>query len=295
MGQNNLCYRRWLTMHIKTLIFLLIIVFLHTTDACGQSIRIATYNLNWANHRGDQVLDAIGTADPDLICFQETTVQSEAFLRSRLSKTHPHFHAVGHQGQYAAERFALASKIELAELSFVPPAAGLFGFYSAKLQFAGEVIHVVNVHLAPVLLGRGSGIRDAMAALSSTEEIHRAEIAAIAEVIDPQRPTIIAGDFNSLSTFNAPRKLVELGFVDAYASVHEDADNHATWHWPTRQLPLALRIDYIFHTRHFVTSEATIIRREGSDHTLVVAELKLARLPLEPEPESNVKLPSPDQ
>src|SRR5690606_8170728 len=98
----------------------------------------------------------------------------------------------------------------------------------------------------------------------------------IAKAIDPQQPTIVVGDFNSLSTFRAPRRLVELGFVDAYASVHEDADTHHTWTVPTRALPLSLRIDHVFHTPHFVTTGAEIVRREGSDHALVVAELKWA-------------------
>ena len=263
-------------MQMKTPIFLLIVACLHLPDACGESIRVATYNLNWANRRGDEVLNAISIVRPDLICFQETTVQSEQFLRDRLSETHPHFYAVGHEGRYAAERFAFASRTELSELLFIPPEAGLFGFYCAKLQVAGKVIHVINVHLSPFQIRRGGGIADAMAALSTTEETHAIEIASIVEAIDPQRPTIVVGDFNSMSIFNAPKKLVELGFVDAFASVHEDADDHATWHWPTRPLPLALRIDYIFHTRHFVTTEATVVRREGSDHSLLVAELKFA-------------------
>jgi endonuclease/exonuclease/phosphatase (EEP) superfamily protein YafD len=113
-----------------------------------------------------------------------------------------------------------------------------------------------------------------MTAVSATERKHAAEIAAIIEIIDCSKPTIVVGDFNSTSEFNAPRRLKELGFVDAYASVHDDADEHATWHWPTRLVTISLRIDYIFHTPHFVTSEARIIRRKGSDHSLVVAELR---------------------
>lgn len=271
-------------MLMNRLAVLLVVAFLHATDACGQSIRIATYNLNWGNRRGDQVLDAIATADPDLICFQETTVQSEGFLRDRLSESHPHFHSIGHEGRYAAERFAFASKIELTDLSFAPPTAGLFGFYSARLRLADDTLHVIGVHLAPFQVRRGGGIGDAMTALSRTEEIHAIETAAVLKEVDPQVPTVIVGDFNSLSTFHAPKELAEFGFIDAYASVHKDADAHPTWHWPTRPLPLALRIDYIFHTKHFTTTEAAVIRREGSDHSLVLAELELAEqaYPLEP-------------
>jgi endonuclease/exonuclease/phosphatase (EEP) superfamily protein YafD len=213
---------------MKLLAPLLIAAFALASTAAADTLRIATYNLNWANGRGEQVLDAIKTADPDLICFQETTLQSERFLRKQLAKSHPHFHAAGHDGKYAAERFAFASRTELRDVSFVPPNAGLFGYYTARMEFAGRTVHVVNVHLTPVLIQRGGGVRDALEAISNTEERHALEIATIAKAIDPQQPTIVVGDFNSISTFQAPRRLVELGFIDAYASVHEDADTHHT-------------------------------------------------------------------
>ena len=62
--------------------------------------------------------------------------------------------------------------------------------------------------------------------------------------------------------------------VDSYASVTENADTHSTWQWPTRPIPLRLRIDYVFHSKHFRTVDSAIIRREGSDHSLVVATLE---------------------
>ncbi|MCO8120107.1 endonuclease/exonuclease/phosphatase family protein [Stieleria sp. TO1_6] len=266
--------RRRSPIRMKTLASMLIVALALASNACAESIRVATYNLNWGNRRGDQVLDAIKTAAPDVICLQETTLQSERFLRERLADTHPHFHAIGHNGRYAGERFAVASKIELSDLTFAPPTAGLFGFYSARVNFAGTRIHIVNVHLTPFQIKRGGGIRDAMTALSTTEDKHAIEIDAIIDAIDCQRPTIVAGDFNSISSFQAPIRLVGLGLIDAYASIHDDADAHPTWNWPTRPLPLVLRIDYIFHTPHFTTTESEIIRRDGSDHSLVVAVLK---------------------
>ncbi|TWU02634.1 endonuclease/exonuclease/phosphatase family protein [Stieleria varia] len=262
---------------------LLFIVLTLATDASAESIRVATYNLNWGNRRGDQVLDAIRTADPDLVCFQETTVQSERFLREHLVATYPHFHSVGHDGRYAGERFAFASKTELSDLKFTPPSAGLFGFYSAQLNRSGKAVHLVNVHLTPFQINRGSGLRDAMKALSTTEKKHVLEIERIVETIDSDQPTIVLGDFNSISTFEAPKLLAEKGLVDAYAANHDEADTHPTWSWPTQPLPLLLRIDYIFHSRHFRSIDSKIIHREGSDHSLVVAELEFASPERKPE------------
>lgn len=241
------------------------------TDA--QSIRIATYNLNWGNRRGDLVINAIDTANADIICFQETTPKSEQFVKRRVADRYPYFHAIGHDGRYAAERFAFASNIELDNVTFHPPKHGLFGFYAATFRHRGENVRILNVHLTPFRFKKGGGIATAMAALSSTEQIHSKETDIIVKAIDASQPTIVVGDFNSPSEFHAPKRLMQIGLVDSFASVNADADAHPTWHWPTKPLPLALRIDYIFCTRHFHTVESKVIRREGSDHYLVVSEL----------------------
>jgi len=268
---------------MKTLIVLLITVA-SATSAYAQTLCVATYNLNYSNQRGDQVLDAISKANPDLICFQETTEQSELFLKEKLAQSHSHFYSVGHEGRYLAERFAFACKSELTDTEFVPPGAGLFGFYTATLNFNGERIQIVNIHLAPFQVKRGGTFMDAMAALYKTEKIHADEIDVITKSMDTKRPVIIAGDFNSISTFVAPQRLVELGMIDAFASVTKDPDTHATWHWPTRPIPLALRIDYIFHSNHFTTQKSEVLRRDGSDHSLVYAVLERGEQSLATEP-----------
>lgn len=260
---------------MKTLALVLTLFAFLVSNAEAEPLRIATYNVNWGNRRGDQVLDAISTAKPDLVCFQETTPQSEQFLRDKLSTTFPHFASIGHQGRYAAERFAFASKLPLADVKFTPPDAGLFGFCTATIVVGEVSVHIINVHLSPVVLKRGEGIAAAMTALSDAENKHEAEIAAIANVLDPTRPTIVLGDFNSISTFIAPRTLTKMGLVDSFAIANVDGDAQPTWAWPTRPLPISLRIDYIFHTNHFSTNESSIIRRDGSDHALVVSELSL--------------------
>ena len=258
---------------MEKIALLLILSFLPPADAEARSLRVATYNLNWGNRRGDQVIDAIDTADADIVCFQETTPQSERFLKKHLAVRYPYFYARGHNRKYAAERFAFASNIKLAAVTFHPPEHGLFGFYAATFEYGGDNVRIVNVHLEPFYMTRGGGIAAAMAALSRTEEVHSKEIDVIVSAIDASQPTIVAGDFNSPSQFNAPKRLRKIGLLDSFASVNADAEAHPTWQWPTKPLPLTLRIDYIFCTPHFRTVESKVIRREGSDHYLVVSEL----------------------
>ena len=261
--------------NLSSLTSLFVIVLLTPSLASGQSVRIATFNVNYANRLGDQVLDAIAESKADILCLQETTGQSEGFLRKHLAATYPEFHSVGHQGHYYAERFVFASRTKPRDVIFVPPQHGLFGFYCATFPCGGTDVRVINVHLTPFGVPREATILEGMAAIAATESKHEGEIAEILKAVDASLPTIVAGDFNSLSSFQAPTTLVESGFVDSFAFIHADADKHPTWHWPTRPLPLKLRIDYIFHSKHFHTVDSTIIRRNGSDHFLLVSGLKL--------------------
>lgn len=262
---------------ITRLLLAICFTVVYALNVSAATLRVATYNVNWGNRRIDLILESVAEAKADVICFQETNEQMEAALAHRLSRDYPYFRAIGHKGQYAAERFVFASKYELKNLKFVPPTAGLFGFYSADANIGNVAVHLINVHLTPFVVSREGGLAKALVALSQIENKHEQEIDAIIQSIPANQPTIIVGDFNSASMFRAPQRLIEAGFVDAYAAVNADPDNDPTWSWPTKPLPLFMRIDYIFHSSHFKTTESKIIRRDGSDHWLVVAALDLRR------------------
>lgn len=55
---------------LQTPVTLLFRAYLLAADASAQTIRVATYNVNWGNRRGDQVIDAIRTANADVLCLQ---------------------------------------------------------------------------------------------------------------------------------------------------------------------------------------------------------------------------------
>jgi endonuclease/exonuclease/phosphatase (EEP) superfamily protein YafD len=66
--------------------------------------------------------------------------------------------------------------------------------------------------------------------------------------------------------------------VDSFASVHAAPEDHPTWRWPTKIGEARLRIDYIFHTPSLSTVDSQVIKAEGSDHYLVVSQLRSASL-----------------
>ena len=258
---------------VTVLMLLSVLASSAVAEDTGAVLRVATYNINWGNVRLPQVGEAIATSKADVVFLQETTAQSERFLRAKFRRQYAHMHFVGHQGRWAAERFGFLSKYPLTDLRFDPPRHGLFGSYHATCAFGDKRIQVVNVHLTPFVVRRGGGLGDLFKLLAKTEQTHAAEMRHATRRLDASLPTIVAGDFNSLSSFAAPKHLEELKFIDSLASVVKEADKSTTWRWPTRPVPLRLRIDYIFHSPHFKTQTAKVVDVTGSDHHLVVCEL----------------------
>ena len=240
-------------------------------------LRIATYNINWGNVGLPAVVEAIRESDADVVCLQETNAESARFIRQTLSRTYPVIRFYGSVQKYRAAGFGLLSRIPLLSETFLEADGGLFGSCLLELDHMGGAVQVVNVHLQPVIFDRQRGENGLLAvkdALLDAEAVHKKEIEHILPHLETDRPSIIVGDFNSLSSFQSPTILRERGYVDSFASVTANADTHPTWHWPTKLGNVSLRIDYIFHSPHWQTAESRVVATEGSDHYLVVSTLE---------------------
>lgn len=245
--------------------------------ASARTIRFATYNINWGNSRLDAVVQAIRQADVDVVCLQETNASSAIVLRREFGGRFDHLGFYGSVERYAAGGFAVLSRLPVTSEELVPPQHGLFGACIFEIQDGGQSIQVIVVHLQPVLFPRGNGLASqlsVLAAFKKAEETHRKEITQILQHVRTDQPAVIVGDFNSCSTFHAPTHLVNHGFVDSFAAVTENPESHPTWNWPTKYGHVALRIDFIFHTRSIRTIASRVVRTQGSDHYLLLSELE---------------------
>ena len=236
-------------------------------------IAIATYNVNWGNRAFARTARIILDAQADLVCIQESSPELERYLRRELSDAYPTILFRGDGDRFPAERFGLLSKHQVVKETFLPAKHGIFGTWIFELDVNGEIFQVANVHLDPVRLPERQNPLGILNHLAEADKIHAEEIAWIQEHLTPHLPTVIAGDFNSLSSGTAPAYLRARDWTDSFASVTESADSHATWRWSTRLLDLSGRIDYIFHTHDFVTLESRAADTTTSDHSLVVSRL----------------------
>lgn len=260
-------------MKVRSAVVVSVILGLANCVYAADNLRVATFNINWGNVDLPDIQRAMTAADADVICIQESTRASERFLLKHFRGSFPHIVFKGHRGKFLAERFGFMSKTPLIDVQYSPPVDGLFGTYVASVKHDNRAIRVINVHLSPFVVPQGAGFRGALQAMSKVEAVHEKEIAAVSSNIDADHPTLVCGDFNSLSTFAAPKQLATLGLTDSFAAVTMKPDSQPTWRWPVGKLNLQLRIDYIFHTNHFTTVSSRIVPTKGSDHYLVVTEL----------------------
>jgi endonuclease/exonuclease/phosphatase family metal-dependent hydrolase len=241
-------------------------------------ISMATYNVNWGNARLEEVIETIREADADVVCLQEVNNESLAAIRRELADRYKTIRFHGSTDIYAAGGFALLSRLEITAEKFLPPEHGLFGTCIFEVKLGDQPVQFANVHLQPVMFARGEGVRGTLAnlgALGKAEETHRKEIGRGFENLRQDVPTLIVGDFNSLSTFKAPTFLREQGFTDSCASIHENPESQITWCWPLEHGEVKLRIDYIFHSGDLTTTTCRTIQSDGSDHYLLVSRLEL--------------------
>jgi endonuclease/exonuclease/phosphatase family metal-dependent hydrolase len=245
---------------------------------------IATYNVNWANRDAAGTAGIVRQANADLVCIQESRPELEQALKRELRREFPHVMFRGDKDRFPAERFGFLSKHPVRKETFLPARHGIFGSWIIEIQLsdrdgknAGSMIQVANVHLEPIRPPEPGQLLTMHRVFAESEKMHAEEIARIYEHLSPGLPTIVAGDFNSLSSGAAPASLRKRGFADSFAAVTEAPDTKATWRWPTRWLELAGRIDYIFHSSHFRTVSSRIAERTTSDHRLVVSKLEWKR------------------
>lgn len=237
------------------------------------ALTVATFNINFGNVDMSSIASAIARIDADLVFLQETNKQSQHHLEKSLGDQYPHTHFSDSSRRWAAGGFGFLSKLPLEAPRFVPAKHGLFGTFIADLKLGERVVRLINLHLSPIRVGRARNLAEVFSALRTMEEVHAKEGALIVDELITGQPTIIAGDLNSISTQVAPSLLRKDGFVDAIAETMKSPDEHRTWEWPIAGQDIGFRIDYIFHSPHFLPKSSEIVHCQASDHEAVVASL----------------------
>lgn len=231
----------------------------------GPSLSVVTYNVNVAGNPCG-VVGFLSDTRADLVCLQETHAGWEHILRRQLADEYPHMHfhhAGGCGGIAVLSRYPLNEpEVMLSEKAWFP------AMYVKAATPLGEV-GILNVHLRPPVSEKGCL---SLGAMWWTPGVHAEEIETYLSQIDPNLPTVIAGDFNEHDKGKACRRLERDGYVNALRLFDRKSP---TWRWPLwLGLELTNRYDHIFTSPHLECTGAMVFDVGASDHEPVLAVIR---------------------
>ncbi|MES2982143.1 MAG: endonuclease/exonuclease/phosphatase family protein [Verrucomicrobiota bacterium] len=230
------------------------------------SVRVSTYNVFTGAHDPLLTAKAIRQMHADVVMLQELSPQGAKLLDQALKVDFPHRHF--------SEGVAILSRFPLRNPRYEHSQHGINGYLFAEVQSPGGRFQVASLHLDPLHLWT---TRDKwllpMQLLWSQDCVHREEVRQIVSRLRPGIPTILAGDFNSVSGVPI-RRLQELGYTDSFAMVNKHPEQTPTLHFKLFGFRTGRRIDYIFHDASFQTLQSQVLHGAPSDHDSVVSVLE---------------------
>ncbi len=225
----------------------------------GQPVyRLLQMNLRFNNPTPEKVLSLVGSTQPDIITFEETSQMWQEKL-ALIAHAYPHRISCG--GTFGA---TILSRRPFAEGS-EPRCFGSGTLATAKVDLGGTTIDVAAIHLGwpwPIRqLRQIDGLAEPLSALGDD--------------------AILAGDCNAAPWSAAVHHLAGLGGMTVMPSVGP------TWLW--RRLPDALHfaglpIDQIFSKGGITVHSMRKLAPAGSDHLPILVEFSV--LPKKPQDDS---------
>lgn len=230
---------------------------------------MVTYNVNFGIPGDAETIGAIAAADGDVVLLQETNRTWEAALIRALGDRYP-FRRFEHRP--AAGGAGVLSKHPIDSIEILEPTAAGAWFPAMRIVVRTEAgpVQLLNVHLRPQVSDSGSFV----SGYFSTPPIREREIAGYADELEPDLPTLIAGDFNESTSGDATELLTDRGFVDA---LHEFAPGADTWRWTTSVGSIESSLDRVLYrpADGLEPIRAEVIERGRSDHLPVVTVFEL--------------------
>ena len=233
-----------------------------STPRAAPTVSVLTYNVLADPHPLDQAIAMLRASGADIIGLQEVSKQYDSVLKAALSDLYPY--VASHPQPLRFDGQAVYSKFPILEDTYwqyewLPTP---LGHQRVVLQLPTTTFVLYNVHPThPGMNGK------------NFDPSYRArEIADLLQRIGRETlPVIMMGDFNMpdhSDDYRALRKQLE----DSYRDVGWGMG------WTFRaMLPLAfLRLDYVFHDKHWETLRAEVVQPHGgSDHFAVLARVAL--------------------
>ncbi len=234
-----------------------------------RAVRLMTYNVNYGNLEPRPTLDAIASADCDVVLLQEVTAPWQAALADRFAAQYP-VQVYRLHGRKAGG-LAVLSKLPVGgEELFDPPAGGWFPAQRLVVTTAFGDVQILHVHLRPAL-DSGSWFKGFI----TTPPVRQREIETYWPRLVHALPTVVAGDFNE-----DPCGLA-LGVLAQHGYARVPTTGPTSWHYveDVDGAPwdvLKLDIDHVVVGPTLEGHSGEVVDAGTSDHRPVIATIALA-------------------
>ncbi len=226
-------------------------------------LRVLTYNVNYGLAGDAETMAAIRDAGADVVILQETTPSWEVAIRETLSEDYP---VMAFRHSRGAGGLAILSRFPLDEGELIDAPSGWFPAWRLVVEGPLGPVQLLAVHLRPPVSDRGSVV----SGYFTTRPVRDEEITAYLGHLDPELPTIIAGDLNERNG-RAIERLREAGFESALPAFQ---GSQHTWHWQTRVGQVTSQLDHVVHDNRLEPLNAEVLRTGRSDHYPVFVILR---------------------
>jgi endonuclease/exonuclease/phosphatase (EEP) superfamily protein YafD len=240
-----------------------------------QSIKVMTYNLLRYNEHTDAVTNAILASGADVVGLQELNPQVAKAIRQNLKIVYPYQQL---DARDDSGGLGVISRYPL-RLSAEPPPGNWLQIVSVSI--GGKPVTLLNVHVEST---NPSPIQMMEATIAKRERQVRATMDFVAA---HPGSLVMIGDFNSTlqnTTYQEVTRVLTDSWMEAgwglghtFPGVLSSSSARLTIAGMDVP-PWLIRIDYIFHSRHFHALDAQIGPWDGySDHRPVIARLVLGK------------------
>lgn len=228
----------------------------------GRSFTIMTYNIQFDNGHEDDMIDAIRSADADIVGLQEVLLRHTNRLEAEFSEQYPH-------RLFAEPEFltdvAILSKYPITEVKQFVLQPRRMSMH-AVLDVDGEPLHLIVVHLTPNQLGSLDG-QPLRLRLRERYTIRLTEVTGLLlELQNIDGPVVLLCDCNFSETSQAYRKL---------AAVLKEVHREIGWGFgKSNGNPAYQRVDYIWYSEGIEPLSYHFSERAASDHKPIFATMQ---------------------
>ncbi len=228
-------------------------------------LRVVTYNVNFGLAGDPETLAAIGEAEADVVILQETTPAWEDAIREAFSETYP---VMAFRHSRGAGGLAILSRFPLDEGELYDAPSGWFPAWRAVVDGPFGPVQLLAVHLRPPVSDSGSVV----SGYFQTPAVREVEMTDYLERLDPDLPTIVAGDLNERNG-RALTLLREAGFESVLPNFR---GRQRTWRWTTSLGEVTSQLDHVVIDGRLEALSAEVLEAGRSDHLPVHVVLRAA-------------------